>query len=675
MKTLFILFLFFILNSATTFAQIEHIPSIFHDLDGDGIEDFVFEYKGTYNSLHHTTFYDATVAPRNGAQIAIFYDQGYPFIDYTEFSDTINSHLIWSDKTSYLSSEYLGYPLENDKKDFFIGIRIKKNDLYYYGWIRFQGKTVYEELRDAAIQINPDTPILAGEGINSIKPIVYNVSETYDGNSGSGLNVKFFSPFYSNLVEEYRIFVMKNSDPTDIDIEDLLALPETNYQKIEAGEREYSIQLNVELNDLANKKILAGEDYRLIILAISNKLDSFPHGYSLTPTFTYKTFLSAAGTPLVLDTGNEGNSSDLKFSFTKNNNEDYTNEYRIMVLPKDSVVLFDIKQASQINQGNYYPLNVSNDSIYNIENISIPDIYGNAIEQNKPYQAFIYSVQDNNFSNIGSLSLASNTFCLATPNYFFIGQTNASEYIEYTDGLKSEVSNFDFDKDGKEDLSIVSYVDPSPTGYKYGYIYKHTVQTFDSTEVIFLNKVAQTLHLASNCVFGEVLDNNNNWGGREYLLNYSKPSNRNAKGEFKANIAADTAFKGNIGFRNITKGDTIYGWINLSISKYSFRHTVYQYAWQNRSILSSPILPKSMVTAFVAYPNPSSDRNVNIAIEKFVEGEDYYIDILNPSKALITTYKLEKKLSQIKLVRPVPGLYFIRLRTPHQQAIQKIMLL
>jgi len=420
-------------------------------------------------------------------------------------------------------------------------------------------------------------------------------------------------------------------------------------------------------------------------LSVSNKLDSFPHGYSLTPTFTFKTFLLAAGTPLVLDTGNEGNSSDLKFSFTKNNSENYTDEYRILVLPKDSAVLFDIKQASLINEGNYYPVNVSNDSIYNIGNISISDIYGNAIKQNRSYQAFIYSVQDSNYSNIGSLSLASNTFCAATPNYFYIGQTNASEYKEYTDGLESEVSNFDFDKDGNEDLSIVSYVDPSPTGYKYGYIYRHTVQTFDSTEVIFLNQTevilfniatTQTLHLASNCVLGEVLDNNNNWGGGEYLLYYSKPSNRDSKGEFKVKTKfEDTAIKGNIGFRKITQGDTIYGWINLSINRYSFTHKVYQYAWQNRTILSSPIIPKSMETAFMAYPNPSSDRNVNIAIEKFVEGEDYYIDILNSSKALITTYKLEKQLSQIKLVRLVPGLYFIRLRTPDQQATQKIILL
>ncbi len=675
MKTLFILFL--LLSSATTFAQIEHIPSLFHDLDGDGIEDFVFEYKKYYDCIEHTFFYDATVEPRNGAQIAIFYKRRVEFITYKKFNDTISSNLIWSDKKSFLSSEFYNYPSRNDKKDFFIGIRIKKNDSYYYGWIRFQGNTVFKELRDAAIQINSDTPILAGEGINSIEPIVYKVSETYDRNSGSGIIVKFFSPFYNNLVEEYRIFVMKSTDSADIDIEDLLALPETNYQKIEAGEREYNIELNVALNDITNKKILAGENYRLIILSVSNKLDSFPHGYSLTPTFTFKTFLSAAGTPLVLDAGDEGNSSDLKFSFAKNNSENFTDEYRIMVLPKDSAVLFNIEQASQITEGNYYPINVSNDSIYNIENILISDIYGNAIKQNRPYQAFIYSAQDNNYSNIGSLSLASNTFCIATPNYLYVGQTNANEYKKYTDGLESEVSNFDIDKDGKEDLNIVSYVDPSNTGYKYGYINKHTVITSDSTEVIFLNKSTPILPLASNCVFGEVLDNNNNWGSGEYLLNYSAPQPQytNPMGEFKANIKADTAFKGNIGFRRITQGDTIYGWISLSINKYFFKHIVYEYAWQSRSIVSPPIIPKSMETAFVAYPNPNSDRNVNIAIKKFVEGENYYIDILNSSKALITTYKLEKQLSQIKLVKPAPGLYFVRLRTPYQQATQKIMLL
>jgi hypothetical protein len=161
----------------------------------------------------------------------------YSLVEFNNFGDTIGSNQQWSfeSKTLYL---YLGVTEPwNEEKFVFIGIRIKNGDSFRYGWLRIT--TTFDcHVLDGAIQETAGIPILAGEGINTIKPLDLTVSDLRNNGNWSDISVDFFSPYFNSYVEEFRVFAVKAGDAQSISVEDLMALPESRYQVVEKGEVE-----------------------------------------------------------------------------------------------------------------------------------------------------------------------------------------------------------------------------------------------------------------------------------------------------------------------------------------------------------------------------------------------------------------------------------------------------
>jgi hypothetical protein len=78
---------------------------------------------------------------------------------------------------------------------------------------------------------------------------------------------------------------------------------------------------------------------------------------------------------------------------------------------------------------------------------------------------------------------------------------------------------------------------------------------------------------------------------------------------------------------------------------------------------------------FVAYPNPISDRILNIALKEFVEGEDYQIEVVNASGIKMKRILVTEQLFQINLNNLPRGMYFVQLTTPEKQEMEKVMIL
>jgi hypothetical protein len=78
---------------------------------------------------------------------------------------------------------------------------------------------------------------------------------------------------------------------------------------------------------------------------------------------------------------------------------------------------------------------------------------------------------------------------------------------------------------------------------------------------------------------------------------------------------------------------------------------------------------------FVAYPNPISDRILNIALKEFVEGEDYQIKVFNASGIKMKRILVTEQLFQINLNNLPRGMYFVQLTTPEKQEMEKVMIL
>jgi hypothetical protein len=141
----------------------------------------------------------------------------------------------------------------------------------------------------------------------------------------------------------------------------------------------------------------------------------------------------------------------------------------------------------------------------------LKDIFGNPVQQNQLYQAFILSVPDGVNSNIASLSSGSNTFSLGTPNYLFAGQTEGKgiNYHDFEPDLADDTVRFDFDQDGKVELTFTNFSDWRPS-----VIFDYwTVTTEDSTEIIFTEN-----DIATNHSLHSSINHLGNWGSGTFYL-------------------------------------------------------------------------------------------------------------------------------------------------------------
>lgn len=643
------------------FSQIKHFPETNYDLDGDGKEDFKFELE--WQQAYDATVSWFTVTPLNGAEVAIeevevtSYSKDW-MVQYFEFGDTIDSNLVWTTGKQTISQGYNRAPDEwYVENDYFIGVRLKMDDEYQYGWIRFRSFHIsYKFSRDAAVQLNSGVPIKAGEGITSIAPVAGPVTIENNNNAWSDILVDFYPSWFGSFVQEYRVFVVKTSKAGEITIERLLEASTANYQNVASGDYSYSFNLNDSLVDLDNEGIKLGENYRICLLSLSSNTDSFPHAFTLTQSFMLNTELPPVNAPTVFDVADNRNSTDIQVVFSKNEKEEFVKEYRIMILPNDSAAAFNQEKAAEVAEGNFYAVQPNGDSVYMIQNIEMTDIFGDPIEQKQKYNAFIWSVPNQENANIASLSEPSNVFTLNVPNYLYAGQS-IGKNIAFNDGnlvITSDSCFLDIENDGKNDL-VISGLDVTDTNHRRFNIVAHLRENM---EVIFSEQ-----NLAKNLTKNTPVYENFNWSSNSLTLRYIQTDFEVGPvyGEF-------TEWRdGYLGFRKISEQDTIYGWAKINNGR------IKDYAWQ-KSVTQSVIeIPDSEENMFVAYPNPNSDRILNIALKEFVAGKDYQIEVFSSLGIKMKRNTINEQLYQINLNDLPRGMYFVQLTTPEKQETQKVM--
>ena len=640
--------LLFILFATTAFSQIKYFPTVFLDMDQDGIEDVIFKYNVTTSGINQGIYW-FTIKANDETETEIEFAANGSYAKYLDFNDTIDKNLNWQAKSLYIYSEYENKPKQwGTGNNYFIGIRIKKNDVYYYGWIRFNSRYWGVIERDFAIQSEPGKAIKAGEGIKSITPV-------YEGVKSNENNIAiitdFFPPFHKTYVAEYRLYIVKCSDTGELNTDKLLSVPNSNYQVVAPGEKRYSVELNKDLLTIDNDTLNLSEFYQICVLAYSNNNDTFPHSYILTDTVTVNVLTVSVDKPVVFDTGDYENSKDIQVKFAKSNKESFLKDYKLMILPADSAATFNLKKAIAVPEQFTHTVTPSNDSIYTVENTVLTDIYGNEIQQNKRYNAFILSAHDGTHSNISSLSPPSNLFVLNNPDYFIVGQKDGEEIIYHK--FDSGIHTLDFDNDGEVDITteVIDYIEAP--GFT-----KINIAVFpgENTEIICSDN-----NLAKNMEENSALFSGHKWSSDKLTLyRYSGGNCSDAIGEFGK-------IYGFIGFRKIVKNDTIYGWLKTGCCY----NSILEFAFKRNTSPNS----SHSIEDFTIYPNPNSDRILNIQIKEFNEGDDYSIDILNSTGIQIKSYVVSKKTFQISIATLRRGFYYVRMRSPEKQTTQKLIVL
>nr|WP_319510967.1 T9SS type A sorting domain-containing protein [uncultured Draconibacterium sp.] len=627
-------------------------------MNGDGVPDYSFEIK--YAMAYESSIEYCILTPLNGAEIVsrTITRQGGAddYITLFNTGDTISETENWTTDIWTLYDEYSHQPDEWwEDEDYFVGIRIKKDEGYFYGWIRLRGNVDYEDgiIRDAAIQLQPDKSLRAGEGIESIAPIVEEVSNVADNNQWSDYKVVFYPPYIKELVSEYRIYLIKQN--SDFTLADLLSLAETNYQKVDTSANySHTVFLRNELLDLENEGLALGQEYQACIVAISADTTLFADSYSLTHSFKVVTNLPEVETPVLYDLLNYGNSTDFGVEFMRNEKEEFVKEYQILILPADSASAFTLAKALEVPVENRFKLQPTNDSLYSVQDMNIADIYGHTIMPGQFYKVCVLAVHDNISTNVSSLSQASNACSLSSPNSIYAGQS-AGENLTYVDASVADISNsIDIDGNGKADI-IIDVVEFTENHYSDINI---VLRTADSTEVVCYNE-----GLVMNISLFSTINNNYDWSSGEFQLYYKNGGYGayTTTGEFVYG-------KGMLAFRKVSSSETIFGWMKLG-----WESRVLEYAYQLSAVMSVPEVETHL--DFKVYPNPGNGSTMQLDIVDFEIGIDYKVDILSESGLLKKSINLSEKKSTIDLNNLGSGIYYVRFKSPSEQSTQKIIVL
>jgi hypothetical protein len=223
-KLLTAVFLMIGINSYEQIIYTDLIPNIFLDasvqpmayldIDQNGNNDFCFSMNYEYyeDSISGESWSEFTTWI-NGIgsfrELAID-NSGNPNYQCIEteliIGDTINSEgFIWG-TGSYLWNIWDGIPFCVQPPNMnFIGVRIKTNGSYKYGWIRINSEYTYTIIHDMALNLQPNEPILAGQtSLTSISEVNFEKIEVYPNPATDELNIR--QP--ENNLQECKLFII-----------------------------------------------------------------------------------------------------------------------------------------------------------------------------------------------------------------------------------------------------------------------------------------------------------------------------------------------------------------------------------------------------------------------------------------------------------------------------------
>lgn len=265
----------------------------------------------------------------------------------------------------------------------------------------------------------------SGSGSNVLSPVsnpivlVYNtgsvgavsglyVNDVGNSNDGRDLQVSFTRPSDESNISHYRVFVVKASDNSTFDLYRASNI-NSNYTNInKTGGNTITSTLLASSRDIDGALIQNGVSYRVYVMSVAysgNHALSYP---SSTITLTSSQTISPVSTPVVSDTSDNGNGTDMRVSFNPTTNEMYISHYRVYVVKSNK----SLTLSQAINNNNYKyvdkrggPITINLDAASN-------DTDGERIRNEVGYRVYVMSVANSNTTGGNALSASSNVITL-----------------------------------------------------------------------------------------------------------------------------------------------------------------------------------------------------------------------------------------------------------------------
>ncbi|RED54659.1 copper amine oxidase N-terminal domain-containing protein [Cohnella phaseoli] len=236
------------------------------------------------------------------------------------------------------------------------------------------------------------------------------VSDIADYNNGRDLQVSFTKVANESLIQNYRVFVVKEWNAGSFGLATANAVTNSsNYTTIAKKNSNIVQALAAGARDVDGATIQNGVAYRVFVMSVGTTSGSNALSSSSASIILNNNNVTAVTNVAVSDVADYNNGQDLRVSFTKAANENNIAHYRAYVVKENAAPSFDLNWANAVSH--YTVIYKKNANISQELNADSRDIDGALIQNGIKYKVFILSVGTTNaYGN--ALSAASATILL-----------------------------------------------------------------------------------------------------------------------------------------------------------------------------------------------------------------------------------------------------------------------
>lgn len=274
-------------------------------------------------------------------------------------------------------------------------------------------------------------------------PIITQVADVSDYNDGRDLRVSFNKVGNESNIHSYRIFVVKDSNYHNFDLNRANGISSYNYTQVnKTGNNINNYTLPSGARDVDGAAIRNGVYYRVFVMAVYNGNQSYnvlsAPSNSIILTSSYS--VGAVTNLYVNDVANNNDGRDLQVSFNRPSDHTNISAYRVFVVKSSDAYYFDLNRANGIGSTNYTQFTKNNDVTFTRTlNSGSRDVNGDLIRNNTDYQVFVMSVANNNSGN-NALSYGASIRLTGTQIVQPVSGLSAQDTADYGDGRDLRVT-------------------------------------------------------------------------------------------------------------------------------------------------------------------------------------------------------------------------------------------
>ena len=379
----------------------------YFDVNGDAAADFNIRFSLNWGSS------SISMIPLNNTEF--IYKQSSDFLDTLAFNHQVDNSGLWINTSLYMVSMFGSNTTGTWASAYnkFVGIRLKLNSDFYYGWIRLRN---YFTVCDFAVNFQSNEPITTGDGM-PYKAENVSISDVSNFHDGQDIQVSFEIPLNEFLLTVYRIIAVKSSEAVNFTVDSANSTQSGNYTEVPVAGTNYSFTLPAGATDFKGDTIAEFIPYNIFVLSVANGIDT---AVNLLSNPSHSLMLTSPTEPItnlqaeVQYLG--GYSYDVHITFNKINDESLINSYRLIFVKENQSSGFNIDSANNVSEEFCTIIQPTGTNYsFTYSSADLKDKNGNLLAKKIGYKAFILTIADGFNTNVNALSNSSNTLTLSVP--------------------------------------------------------------------------------------------------------------------------------------------------------------------------------------------------------------------------------------------------------------------